>query len=47
MNFEGIRDDVVTMLGGGSVSVDVGSYRNTLTNFHGKDDVFTFLIHLG
>ena len=47
MNFAGIKDDVVTMLGGGRVDVNVEKYRNTLTDFAGKDDIFTFLIHLG
>lgn len=47
MNFDGIRDDVVTMLGGGKVAVNVLSYQNTMTDFVSKDDVFTYLIHLG
>lgn len=47
LNFAGIREDVITMLGGGKVDVNVGKYDNTMTGFHGKDDVFTFLIHLG
>ncbi len=47
MNFEGIRDDVLTMIAGGSVSVNVTSFMNTMTDFHTKDDVFTYLIHLG
>ena len=47
MNFEGMRDDVIKMMGGGKVPVEVDSYLNTMTDFHGKDDVFTYLIHLG
>ena len=47
MNFDGIKDDVVTMIGGGKVHVEVDSYLNTMTDFRGKDDVFTYLIHLG
>ena len=47
MNFSGTKDDVITMLGGGRVDVNVEKYRNTLTDFAGKDDIFTFLIHLG
>ncbi|MCQ2314497.1 MAG: ATP-binding protein [Bacteroidales bacterium] len=47
MNFEGIKDDVVTMIGGGKVDVNVYKYLNTMTDFHSKDDVFTYLIHLG
>mgnify|MGYP003315156202 CR=1 FL=1 len=47
MNFDGMKDDVVKMIGGGKVPVEVDSYLNTMTDFHGKDDVFTYLIHLG
>ena len=47
LNFDGIRDDVVSMLAGGSVEVEVSSFTNTLNSFKGKDDVFTYLIHLG
>lgn len=47
MNFAGIKDDVVTMLGGGHVGVNVLKYVNTISDFHSKDDVFTYLIHLG
>ena len=47
MNFDGMKDDVVKMMGGGKAHVEVDSYLNTMTDFHGKDDVFTYLIHLG
>lgn len=35
------------MMGGGKVDVNVYKYLNTMTDFHSKDDVFTYLIHLG
>ena len=47
MNFDGMKDDVVRMIGGGKVDVNVYKYLNTMTDFHSKDDVFTYLIHLG
>ena len=47
MNFNGMKDDVVRMIGGGKVDVNVYKYLNTMTDFHSKDDVFTYLIHLG
>ena len=47
MNFSGIKEAVVTMLAGGRVNLDVGRYDNTMVDFKSKDDVFTFLIHLG
>ena len=47
MNFEGILQDVKVMIGGGRVHVDVSQFLNTMNDFHDKDDVFTYLIHLG
>ena len=47
MNFEGIKDDVKRMIAGEHIDVDVDFYLNTMTDFHSKDDVFTYLIHLG
>ena len=47
LDFDGIRDDVAKMLGGGRVGVDVLSFLNTKTSFKCKDDVYSYLIHLG
>ncbi len=47
INFDGIHDAVVRMIGGESVDVDVNMYMNTMTDFVTKDDVLTYLIHLG
>ncbi|MBR5359414.1 MAG: AAA family ATPase, partial [Lachnospiraceae bacterium] len=46
-NFKGTKDDVVRMLAGERVDVNVTSYLNTMDSFETKDDVFTYLIHLG
>lgn len=46
-NFAGTKDDVIRMLAGESVDIDVGMYRNTLNGFVSKDDIFTYLVHLG
>ncbi|MBR0031097.1 MAG: AAA family ATPase [Treponema sp.] len=46
-NFEGTRDDVVAMLAGESVEVNVTRYMNTMDSFYTRSDVFTYLIHLG
>ena len=46
-NFEGTKDAVIRMLSGENISVDVGTFLNTVTDFSSKDDVFTYLIHLG
>ncbi len=47
MNFDGLRDDIVAILGGHSVKVNTFSYENDMMNFKDKDDVLTALIHLG
>ena len=46
-NFDGMKDDVVKMIAGENVRVDVGMYLNTMTDFIVKDDAFTYLAHLG
>lgn len=47
MDFDGLRADIVQMLGGGHVTVNTRSFRNDMRNFSVKDDVLTLLIHLG
>ena len=47
MNFEGLKDDVLSMIAGKSVPVNIGSFANDMATFHTEDDVLTLLIHLG
>lgn len=47
LNYDGLRDDVINMLGGGRCSVDTTSFVNNMSVVRSKDDVFTVLIHLG
>ena len=47
MDFDGLRSDIVQMLGGGRVRVNTRSFQNDMKNFRIKDDVLTLLIHLG
>ena len=46
-DFEGTREAVVRMLSGESVDVNVTRYMNTMDSFKTKDDLFTYLIHIG
>jgi hypothetical protein len=46
-NFDGMRDAVIRMLAGETTDVDAGMYLNTMTDFFSRDDVFTYLIHIG
>ncbi len=47
MDFDGLRSDIVQMLGGGRIRVNTRSFQNDMKNFRVKDDVLTLLIHLG
>ncbi len=47
MDFDGLRSDIVRMLGGVRVKVNTRSFQNDMCTFKTKDDVLTLLIHLG
>ena len=46
LDFEGLKEDVISMFAGNKVEVRTSFYRNTMS-FETKDDVLTYLIHLG
>lgn len=47
MNYKGLKDDIIKMLGGGRCKVDPTGFQNDMSIIRSKDDVFTVLIHLG
>ena len=47
MNYEGLKDNIVSMLAGGRCEVDPLGFNNDLAEIHSRDDVLTMLIHLG
>ena len=47
MNYEGLKDDIMTMLAGGKVPVNTDTFQNDLSTVASKDDALTALIHLG
>ena len=47
MDFDGLKTAIIEMLSGSSVEVDVTSFQNDTVSFVNKDDVLTYLIHLG
>lgn len=47
MDYDGLKDAVALMMDGGRVKVDVSTYQNDMTTFHGRDDILTMFIHLG
>ena len=47
MNYEGLKDDILSMLAGGKVRLNVNSFRNDFNTVSSKDEALTALIHLG
>lgn len=47
MNFDGLKDAVLSMLGGADCEIDTRTFQNDMTTFYSKDDVLTLLAHLG
>ena len=47
MDFDGLRADIIHMLGGGRVVIDTFNFQNDMRNFEIKDDVLTLLVYLG
>ncbi|MCD8336841.1 MAG: PD-(D/E)XK nuclease domain-containing protein [Lachnospiraceae bacterium] len=47
MDFDGLKDAIVRMLGGERISVRISTFQNDITSFKSKNDVLTLLIHLG
>jgi len=47
LNYDGLKEDILTVLEGGKVPVQVNNFKNDLQQIHSKDDALTALIHLG
>ncbi len=47
MDFDGLKTAIVEMLSGMPVELDVSAFQNDTVSFANKDDVLTYLIHLG
>lgn len=47
MDFDGLKTAVIEMLSGASVKIDTSSFQNDMVSFANRDDVLTYLIHLG
>ncbi|MGM9689000.1 MAG: AAA family ATPase [Alloprevotella sp.] len=47
MNFDGLKDDIIRMLSGESVSVTTTEFQNDMHVINSRNDVLTVLIHLG
>lgn len=47
MNFDGLRDAIIEMLGGGVCRFNARTFQNDMVSLKNKDDVLTLLVHLG
>lgn len=47
LNYDGLKDDVMTMLSGGKVYINTQSFSNDLHYISSKNEALTALIHLG
>lgn len=47
MDFDGLKTAIIEMLSGAVVPVEITSFQNDTVHFQNKDDVCTYLIHLG
>ena len=41
LNYDGLKDSVIKMLGGDKVQINTGTFSNDMATFQGKDDVLT------
>ena len=47
MNFDGLKEAVIKMLGNARCKIDPSTAQNDMTTFKTRDDILTLLIHLG
>ena len=47
MDFDGLKTAIIEMISGASVEVDTDTFQNDTVSFADRDDVLTYLIHLG
>lgn len=47
MDLDGLKESIVSMLGGLRCKINTRTFQNDMLNINGKDDVLTLLIHLG
>lgn len=47
MNYDGLKTAIIEMLSGVEAKVDASTFGNDISNIQSKDDVLTYMIHLG
>ena len=47
MNYDGLKNAIIEMLSGAEVAVNVSTFKNDPAKIQNRDDVITYLVHLG
>lgn len=47
MNYDGLKIAIIEMLSGAEVKVNTAAFKNDVVDIRSKDDVLTYMIHLG
>lgn len=47
LNFEGLQDDIVRLISGEQLEINVNGFENDTESFRTRDDVMTLMVHLG
>ncbi|MGN9173547.1 AAA family ATPase [Lachnospiraceae bacterium HCP1S3_A8] len=47
MNYDGLKNAIIEMISGAEVRVNTATFKNDTVNIKSKDDVLTYMIHLG
>ena len=47
MDYDGLKTAIIEMLSGAEVRVNTATFKNDIVNIRSKDDVLTYMIHLG
>ncbi len=47
LNYDGLKTEIIEMLSGAEVKVNTATFKNDTINIKSKDEVLTYMIHLG
>lgn len=47
MNYDGLKTAIIEMISGAEVKVNTSTFKNDTINIRSKDDVLTYMVHLG
>ena len=47
MNYDGLKTAIIEMLSGAAVKINTATFKNDITNIQSRDDVLTYMVHLG